>query len=103
MYPQINLDDFLRQTAGDIISILTQPQSSVVPTLQVGDETKYTPRNSKFSKQADDLPIQVQSPSLNILPLPRVSPTIQHESPKLITNDPKKVSHTSEGVTYRLR
>ena len=40
MYPQINLDDFLRQAAGDIISILTQPPSSVVPTLQAGDTKK---------------------------------------------------------------
>ena len=39
-YSQINLDDFLRQAAGDIISILTQPPSSAVPTLQAGDKTK---------------------------------------------------------------
>jgi hypothetical protein len=39
-FPDIRLDDFLRQAASDIITILTQPQSPTTPTLQAGDPVR---------------------------------------------------------------
>ena len=37
---EIKLDDFLRQAASDIITILTQPPSTSVPSLHVGDPVR---------------------------------------------------------------
>ena len=39
-FPEVNLDDFLRQSATDIISILTAPPSTTTVLLKVGDETR---------------------------------------------------------------
>ena len=36
-FPQVETDDFLHQAATDIVSILQQPPSSTVPSLQAGD------------------------------------------------------------------
>ena len=38
-FPKITTSDFLRQAATDIISILTNPPSSPIPTLEAGDTT----------------------------------------------------------------
>ena len=39
-FPQVKLDDFLRQAATDIITILTKPPSSTTPSLQSGDPVR---------------------------------------------------------------
>ena len=39
-FPKVSLDDFLRQAATDIISILTAPPSTTAPSLQAGDPTR---------------------------------------------------------------
>ena len=40
-FPEVKAEDFLKQAATDIISILTQPnQNSLIPSLQNGNETK---------------------------------------------------------------
>ena len=39
-FPAVTTDDFLRQSALDIISILSHPPPSTVPTLEAGDETR---------------------------------------------------------------
>ena len=39
-FPQVKLDDFLRQAATDIITILTAPPSTTTPALQAGDPTR---------------------------------------------------------------
>ena len=39
-FPQVKSDDFLRQAAEDIISILTQPPSTVFSSLQAGNPTR---------------------------------------------------------------
>ena len=41
-FPEVKLEDFIKQAALDIISILSQPNNpkSLIPTLQVGDNTK---------------------------------------------------------------
>ena len=41
-FPKISTDDFLRQAATDIITILTEPPSSTYPTLEAGDSTHNT-------------------------------------------------------------
>ena len=38
-FPQIKLDDFLRQAATDIVKILSNPPSTTTPSLQAGDST----------------------------------------------------------------
>ena len=38
--PSVTIDDFLRQAATDIVSILTHPPPSTVPSLEAGDSTK---------------------------------------------------------------
>ena len=38
--PEVNLTDFLRQAASDIVTILTHPPSSTVPSLQAGDPVR---------------------------------------------------------------
>ena len=39
-FPKVTTEDFLRQAAADIISLLTHPPPSTVPSLQGGDATK---------------------------------------------------------------
>ena len=39
-FPKVKIDDFLRQAATDIISILQSPPSTTVPSLQAGDEVQ---------------------------------------------------------------
>jgi hypothetical protein len=39
-FPAVKIDDFLRQAATDLISILTNPPPSTVPSLEAGDTTK---------------------------------------------------------------
>ena len=38
-FPEVKIDDFLRQAATDIITILTHPPPTTVPSLQAGDST----------------------------------------------------------------
>ena len=38
--PQTNIDDYLRQAAGDIVSILNKPPSTTYPSLQAGDPVR---------------------------------------------------------------
>ena len=39
LFLRVSLDDFLKQVATDITTILMQPPSSVTPSLKVGDAT----------------------------------------------------------------
>ena len=39
-FPKINTNDYLRQAAKDIITILTEPLTSTTPSLETGDETR---------------------------------------------------------------
>ena len=40
LFPEVKIDDFLCQAATDIISILTHPPPSTVPSLEAGETTK---------------------------------------------------------------
>ena len=44
-FPQIKLEDFLKQAATDIITLLTNPPSTTTPSLEAGDPV----RNALFS------------------------------------------------------
>ena len=37
-FPKVSLTDFLRQAAGDIVHLLTNPPPSTIPSLQAGDD-----------------------------------------------------------------
>ena len=39
-FPEINITDYLQQAATDIISILTNPPNTTIPSLQAGDSTR---------------------------------------------------------------
>ena len=39
-FPEVSLKDYLKQAASDIITILTQPPSTTVPSLEAGDPTR---------------------------------------------------------------
>ena len=39
-FPKVNLDDFLRQVATNIITLLTSPSSSTTASLEKGDPTR---------------------------------------------------------------
>ena len=39
-FPQVNLKDYLRQVAGDIIQLLTAPPSTTTPSLQARDPVR---------------------------------------------------------------
>ena len=41
-FPEIKLEDFLRQTAEAIVMILTIPPSTTAPSLEAGDPTRNT-------------------------------------------------------------
>ena len=61
-YPEVKIDDFLRQAATDIITILTTSPSTTTPSLQAGDVTKNALLDiATILHRADDLP----SPPLN--------------------------------------
>ena len=38
-FPSVNVIDFLRQTATDIVSILKAPPNNIIPNLEAGDQT----------------------------------------------------------------
>ena len=69
--PQVGLEDFLRQAASDIITILTDPPSTTTLKLQVGDSTRNAMLElaSIFNRLAP-LP-EPQPPPSPIIPPPR--------------------------------
>ena len=82
-FPEINLTDHLKQAAGDIISILTQPPSTTTPSLAAGDPV----RNALLT-----LATQLK----RVQPIPEISTDIQ-ASPRVDT--PALSTHTSPHET----
>ena len=63
-FPKVSTDDFLRQAATDIITILTEPPSSTTPTLEAGDSTRNALlKIAKTLKRAEKLPEPSPKPS----------------------------------------
>ena len=57
-YPEVKIDNFLRQAATDIITILTAPPSTTTPSLQAGDVTKNALLDiATILHRAEDLPV----------------------------------------------
>ena len=73
-FPEIKLDDFLRQAATDIITILTSPPSTTTPSLEAGD-----PVRNALLTLATQLkriqPMPITAPSTPPATSPRVQPT----------------------------
>ena len=62
-FPQVKLDDHLKQAASDIITILTQPPSTTIPSLQAGDPV----RNALLTlatqlKRIEPIPSPIETP-----------------------------------------
>ena len=69
-FPQVKLQDHLKQAASDIVSILATPPSTTVPTLEAGDETKNAILQlASILKRADKIP---HLRDMTDKPLPRV-------------------------------
>ena len=113
-FPEIKLDDFLRQAASDIITILTQPPSTTTPSLQAGDPVRnaLTTLATQLQRIEDipELPStpaaspRVEAPTHNlnhpsIAPLPRVKQT--KEVPKISTPASVLLSHSKEPNNVR--
>ena len=72
-FPETKLNDFLKQAAGDIITLLTQLLSITTPTLQAGDDTKKVLLDlAKILNRADTLPTQSTLALAPATPVPRV-------------------------------
>ena len=55
--PKVGLDNFLRQAATDIITILTSPPSTTTPSLEVGDPTRNALQKiAEILNRAETLP-----------------------------------------------
>ena len=99
-FPEIKLDDFLKQAATDIISILTNPPSLTTTSLQAGDKTRNALLEiATILHRADDLPTKIQQLPASIqqqptkdTASPRVAATprvLQHQLP--VTASPPRV------------
>ena len=79
LFPKIKIENFLKQAATDIITIITQPPSNTTPSLQAGDPV----RNALLTlttqlKRVEPIPPVVET----VLPPPRVSTPViaQHQT-----------------------
>ena len=120
-FPEVRVDDYLRQAATDILDILTNPPSTTLPTLQAGDET----RNALLKiatqlKRTDSITAPTQnlsSPSheassprvvhkTETAKLPRVQTPINNNpqqtniKPKPVPH-PKQHQHLSEPINHK--
>ena len=93
------MDDYLKQAASDILTILADPPKSTLKTLEAGDITRNALQKiATLLHRADPLPPQLQPlppatqtprvPTPPALPLPRVlePPPINENPPPLIEN-----------------
>ena len=85
--PEVKLDDFLRQAASDIITLLTSPPSSTTVSLEEGDKTRNALlKIAETLKTAEKLPAPVK-PSQ---PVPASSPPrVQANNKKLTSASPR--------------
>ena len=63
-FPKISIDDFLRQAAMDIVSILNDPPSTTTLSLKVGDNTRNALLEvAKILKRTETIPVPFVTPS----------------------------------------
>ena len=73
--PSVSTEDYLKQAATDIISVLQNPPSSI-PSLQFGDPTKNALISiARLLNRAEPDPAPVLSPASAATPTPRTTPT----------------------------
>ena len=79
-FPQVKRDEFHKQAALDIISILTNPISSTIIKVEAGDETRNTLLKNEYAlKRVEQLPtLHNEQPNENL-----------SKPPKNITQSPK--------------
>lgn len=75
-FPKVGIDDFLRQAATDIITILTHPPSSTTPSLEAGDITR-----NALLKIANTL--NTAEPIPTPTPIPTTTSTNRTSSPRV--------------------
>ena len=79
-FPEVTAEDFLKQAASDIITILTTPQSSPIPSLEAGNKTKNALLqlaqilNRAFVPSASPPTTKPDPPAMNYSPTPIPSP-----------------------------
>ena len=72
-FPKVNLEDFLRQAASDIVSLLQNPPSTTTPSLQAGDSIQNALLQlATILHRTDDLPSTIIQKSTEMQPPPRV-------------------------------
>ena len=96
-FSDIKLPDFFRQTASDILTILTQPPSTTTPSLAAGDPVRNALLKIATQLQCvDKIPEQQNQPPT---PSPRVTPTKIPIHTLLPTVVPRVVTHDTHTPT----
>ena len=73
-FPAVTMKDHLQQSASDLVSMLTNPPSTTVPSLSAGDDIENAILEiAKILKRADVIP---NLSAICDAPLPRVAPTM---------------------------
>ena len=102
-FPEVKTDDFLKQAALDIISILTTPRSSTTVTLEAGDATKNALlKIAEALQRVEDLP-KLASPPTPTTPSP---PSVPVQLPRVAVPETKQWTKGAEPfqqVRYNLR
>ena len=81
-FPKVNLEDFLRQAASDIVSLLQNPPSTTTPSLQAGDSIQNALLQlATILHRTDDLPPTIIQQSTALQPPPRVDKILDSQSP----------------------
>ena len=97
-FPQVKLQDYLKQAASDIAFILTKSPSTTVPALVAGDETRNDILQlASILKRVDKIP-NIQDVMEN--PLPRVLKPIVITPPKATSHKDNESNRTSSIVPY---
>ena len=114
-FPKVKLQDHLRQAATDIVTLLTQPPSSTVPSLQEGDPTRNALLTlAQILKRSDTTPEPTSTPdsATNTVSPPRVSKSpskalLPRVPPDAVLQEQKEhapavIPFTNEEIEYAL-
>ena len=97
--PETNLEDFLRQAAGDIVHLLTQPPSNLYPSLKAGDPIRNT--LVELSTQLGSITSLTPTETVK----PNSSPKKRTASPRVVqtTSPPRVRAHSGTSSTTMLK
>ena len=116
-FPEVKINDSLRQAATDIISILTHPPPTTVPSLQAGDYTKKAilelgsilNRSREISNKLEDqrkvalTAARQLSPFPTSVPPPPTTPTYSQHGPRHASPVPTPPTAISPDQSQRLK